>query len=447
MSERKLSFFKAWLCVCWIILVGAVGGVTMQSVRITGKPQTYISLAKLVAGGRMTGGSLGGGPAYQEYLTDFYGTIIEVIESAEMRRRALDRVRALHPSVKEAEVEIQVSRNEGSAIFNIRAFGREPKYTRLFLDALLDEFIAFRNQIREQQRNKALTALAEDIVRREKALGDSHDKLTAFRKQNNVVLIIEASNEATAHIRELTKSRQQLAKQLDDLGQAGTEIGKLALALAEQSPAQSEAALPPEADGSDMPWLADRLLAGKAINLGREHHNTEKAKRLLEELRFKTTGSRDASNPPSDLDKKISTAAAILDVLGEEVQNEAKNTKAKGESSLKALDAQITHAKAEALEKASLVATHEQLARELDDKKRAYQELLDLIRGFTTSEDMTSDYVTIMERASPAMEELQDWTLPIAIGGIGGGMAGLFISLILAALIQAMSPRKEPGEA
>ena len=84
----------------------------------------------------------------------FYGTIIETIESAEMKRRALDRVRALNPDVKDSDVEIRMAQTKGSAIFNILATGSEPKYTKIILDALLDEFIAFRQSIREQAQGK-----------------------------------------------------------------------------------------------------------------------------------------------------------------------------------------------------------------------------------------------------------------------------------------------------
>jgi len=98
----------------------------------------------------------GGQIVTNETITDFYGTITETIESAEMKRRALERVRALNPELKdkECDVEIRVAQTRGSAIFNIIATGSEPKYTRIFLDALLDEFIAFRQSIREQAQSR-----------------------------------------------------------------------------------------------------------------------------------------------------------------------------------------------------------------------------------------------------------------------------------------------------
>jgi hypothetical protein len=133
----------------------------VKALQITHKPQEYISLAKLVAGGHIVA-STNGAPPYQPWLEDFYGTIIETLESKSMRRQALERVRLLNPDLKQCEMDVHITQSKGSTVINVAAIGSEPKYTRVFLDALLDEFSAFRDNIREQQRNKALTALAKD---------------------------------------------------------------------------------------------------------------------------------------------------------------------------------------------------------------------------------------------------------------------------------------------
>lgn len=132
-------FWKVFLLFSPLILIGAVAGVMLQALRITGTPREYISLAKIVVSSPGTG--------FSASMDDFYGTVIETLEGAEMRRRALDRVRALHPDLKECEVEAEVHQSKGSSIFNIIARGAEPKYARVYLDALLDEFLAFRSSM------------------------------------------------------------------------------------------------------------------------------------------------------------------------------------------------------------------------------------------------------------------------------------------------------------
>lgn len=270
--------------------------------------------------------------------TDFYGTIIETIESSEMRRRALDRVRALHPDLKECGVEIRASQNKGSAIFNVRAIGSEPKYTRVFLDALLDEFMAFRNQIREQQRNKALTTLAEDVVRREKSLKEKQERLTDFEKANNIVLLIGELNR-------LTKRTLSLRDERDDLNR--------------------------------------KIVRG-------------------------ATGTE-------SIDKQLASTTDELTRVEKEI--EPLTVK---------------------------VAIHEGLSKDYQDSKRAYDDILDLVRRFTVNEELSTDHVAILERASGAVEDLQDWIFPLGGGVIAGALTGLLLSVLIAWAIYAAGDDAEP---
>lgn len=144
MSSGRI-FARIGIALFFAIL-GVSAGVCIQALRITGKPQEFRSLAKIVS----ARGVLADKGDDAAALADHYGTIIETLESAEMKRRALERVRALNPELKETDVEIRVVQTKGSAIFNILVTGREPKFTRIYLDALLDEFMAFRRQLQEQ---------------------------------------------------------------------------------------------------------------------------------------------------------------------------------------------------------------------------------------------------------------------------------------------------------
>lgn len=173
-------------------LVGASLGVWRQALRITGRPQEFRSLAKLVAGGQMV---FNDSIMWREQQQDFYGTIIETIESAEMKRRAFERVRALNPDIKDVDVEIRVAQTKGSAIFNILATGAEPKYTRVFLDALLDEFISFRQSIREQAQGKVLQKFLQEVVSKQKAMEDSAKKLEKARAQGSATLSVRSDLE------------------------------------------------------------------------------------------------------------------------------------------------------------------------------------------------------------------------------------------------------------
>jgi uncharacterized protein involved in exopolysaccharide biosynthesis len=200
-QRYKILLRRRW----WFLLLTASIGVCVQALTITGKPQIFRSLAKLVAGGRMVAN---GDLQWQEQLQDFYGTIIETIESAEMIRKARERLHALYPDLKDSDVEIRVAQTKGSAIFNILATGAEPKYTQIFLNALLDEFISFRQSIREQAQGKVLSTFLQEVVNKQKVMEEKADLLAKFCSANNILTITNGQNESAYFLTQLKAQRE-----------------------------------------------------------------------------------------------------------------------------------------------------------------------------------------------------------------------------------------------
>lgn len=189
------------IIILGLAILGASIGICFQSLRITGKPQEFRSLAKLVHGGQVMYNDK---PNWREQLQDFYGTIIETVESAELKRRALERVRALNPELREVDVEIRVAQTKGSGIFNVFATGTEPKYTRIFLDALLDEFIAFRQSMHERDQGARLRPLVDEVTALQKKLEES---MLQMEKAKAKVESLEAKAEQQRKVARLVKLR------------------------------------------------------------------------------------------------------------------------------------------------------------------------------------------------------------------------------------------------
>lgn len=119
------------------VLAGTSIGTAVQALRIISKPMEFRSEAIIKV------------PVHHPIRDDAerigrINVIIETIESPELKRRAFNRVKALNPGLKAGDVKIQAVEGKESEVFNILATGTEPKGTRLFLDALIDEFVLFR---------------------------------------------------------------------------------------------------------------------------------------------------------------------------------------------------------------------------------------------------------------------------------------------------------------
>jgi hypothetical protein len=375
------------------MVIVMIGMSTVVLVGCKTKPAQYVSMAKLVAGGRVVS-STSTGPQYQEYLQDFYGTIIETLESAEMRRHALERVRALNPDLKEADIDIHVTQNKGSAIFNITAIGTEPKFTRVFLDALLDEFRAFREQIREQQRNKALTAMAEDVVKREKSTKEKAEKLAAFKRDNNIVVLMNGQNQVAEFLKQMTLEKNRRLLELSDLEPMEKDVeGSLIqhrLTTSIQGGPDSTASGLTQAESDYLKARGELMVCKVEIEVLTESKTTDAAK--LEE----------AMQRKARLEK-------LMRLFTAEIKESVKSRRADLERRVKVLDSKIAEFTNQAAEVGAKVAEFSRLTKDHEDSDKAYKEMFDLVHKFQVNEEMGGDYVSIMERASGAVEDIKPW--------------------------------------
>lgn len=367
----------------------ALAVLVATTFEFTPKKQVFRSLAKLVAGGRMVAN---GELQWQEQLGDFYGTIIETIESAEMLRKARERVHALHPELKDHDVDIRVAQTKGSAIFNILATGDDPKYTRIYLDALLDEFISFRQAIREQVQGKVYSNFLKDVVSKEKAMEEKADSLAKFQSSNNVLLITNGQNEAAA-----------------DLAQAKAELSRLRTQAAELEEILKQLAIIGE--GKSGPTFVSE---GKMTEMETLYSKTKAELFVLTNEREFLLKTQNASHPEvAALDDKVSRAKHLLQSTADQIKEEMQAQLKALERKRTALMQQIQNGQDEALQYGELMARYERLKTDADVAKQAYQKLFQEAENFARMFNAQSDYVAIMERASAASEHTESSLFPV----------------------------------
>jgi succinoglycan biosynthesis transport protein ExoP len=434
-QRYKILLRRRW----WFLLLTASIGVCIMALKITGQPQTYSSLAKLVAGGRVVGSQQGAGQ-YLDYLQDFYGTIIETIESSEMRNRALDRVSALHPDLKESSVDISVLQNRGSAIFNVKAVGSEKSYTRVYLDALLEEFMLFREQERDMKKNKALTALNQDLRERTSVVEELLGRLNEFKRNNNIVMLNNGQNQDAEFLRQAEVEKNRLELQLSELDLLLTDLdGSLhqrervapAAAATAAAPAATAAAPTAEATGTarnSASW------AGSAVGFTRTELTYLEEQRKLSSLKRERDELIVSFLPQHPkvlaLDRDMERTKGTMTDLQSEILEEAKGQKAGIERKLKTLNTQIEQKTKSAIDTSAKLGEYEYLSRQIEEGTKNLDQVRDLVRRFEVSEEMGTDAVTIMEKASPAVQDIPEWIMPM-VTGLAVGLAVGIITLLL----------------
>lgn len=434
-QRYKILLRRRW----WFLMLTAAIGVCTMALKDAGKPQTFSSLAKLVAGGRVVGAQQGAG-SYLEYLTDFYGTIIETIESSEMRRRALERVAALNPDLKESEVEIRVLQNRGSAIFNVAAVGDDQKYTRVYLDALLDEFMLFREQERDLKRNKALVALNQAVKERSAEVEDLLNRLTEFKKNNNVVMLNNGQNQAAEFLSQVQMEKKRIELQLSDLDllledldgalhqrERGGQSANVAQPATPQPSAPASGEVAPATRGGAWSREASGGFTRTEMDYLEEQRRLSGFKRERDEL----LASFLPQHPKvMELDRMIERTKGSMVDLQNEILEEARGQKTGIERRIKTLNAQIDEYSQTAIEVGAKLAEFERLSKAVEEGAKTLDEMRELVKRFEVSEEMSSDTVTIMERASVAVEDVPDWVVPIITGlaiGLGVGIITLLL--------------------
>ncbi len=351
------------------------------------RPPEYISLAKLVAGGSGTA----------PHAEDFYGTIIEILESSEMRRHAVERVRVLNPDLKEADVAVRVNQNKGSSIFNVAAVGSDREYVKTFLNALLDEFKAFREMNREQP-NKALTALEDDVASREKQLKEQGKTLMDFEKNNNVVVISQNQNQAAEMLRQCNNERERLREQLTEVEQALKDV--------EGSVAGKRL----EASGQRTSPLADSSPSAGLTRPELDYLNTRSELVVCQvDLQTLREAHKADSEKVQEAELRMARLEKLRAVYSRQVTDMLQARQADTERRLKMNENKMAELELQAAEAGTKLAKYNQLKRDLEDADKACKEVFELAHRFKVNEVMAGEYVQVMERPSTAVEDVRPW--------------------------------------
>lgn len=450
-QRYKILLRRRW----WFLLLTASIGVCVQALTITGKPQVFRSLAKMVAGGRMVAGS---DYKWEEQLQDFYGTIIETIESAEMIRKARERVHSLHPDLKDSDVEIVVRQTKGSAIFNILATGSEPKYTQIFLNALLDEFIAFRQIIREQAQGKVLSTFLQEVVNKQKTMEEKNEAFNKFSAANNILTITNGNNEAASFLTALKAQREAKRTALAEIDLAITNVSvamqnreRLANAGAVSGAANAQGKTTEANNAGQVNSDPSSMNNGLTLT-EMDYLRTKQQITILSTQKNSLMETFKESHPQVvDISQDIAGQRALLLKYEEQIQAEMTSQKQALERSVQVLDKQIAERQKEALELGAKMSEYEKLKKEAEISQTAYQTMFEKAESFQNMFNTQSDYVAVQERATSAAEHTEDWKMPIIVGLVAGLGAGVIILLLFDRLDDRMNSFSEfqalfPGE-
>ncbi|MEY2525570.1 MAG: polysaccharide biosynthesis transport protein [Verrucomicrobiota bacterium] len=203
LHRYKSLFLRRW----WIPVLTICLGLFVEAFLIYQTPPSYQSTSKMMMAGKM---NIAQGAVYSEDAVNFYGTQIQLMQSAEVRHSAESLVRSAHPELQPVPVDIFVLQKPRTSIFDLSAVGSAPEYTQAYLNAVMQKYLDFKRGMREDRGHEVTTGITEQLIQVEKDLRNSEDEMLEFQKQNNIGFIQEQGNSAAQY---LVKLNQQYAQQ------------------------------------------------------------------------------------------------------------------------------------------------------------------------------------------------------------------------------------------
>src|SRR6202166_2841873 len=413
LHRYKSLFLRRW----WIPVLTICLGLFVEAFLIYQTPPSFLSTSKMMLAGKL---NIAQGAVYSEDSVNFYGTQIQLMQSAEVKRSAEALVRSTRPEMQPVRVEITVVQKPRTSIFDLQAIGRTPDYTQAYLNALMQKYLDFKKGMREGQGQTVITGITEQLIQTEKDLRTAEDEMLEFQKQNNIGFIQEEGNSAAAYLVRLNRDYAGLKTEYDllnllDLDQnLDREQNKSEVNLSGQS--TEDQGMPFSGVGPE----GEYLKAKQAVQLLKAEHDT-----LAKDLRPK--------HPKIlKLNDEISKKEKLLHLFRADTVEKLETRRKSIGKQMENLQTNIKEWEAKALDLSQRLAQFNRIKGKADRLKTLYDRLTNNLKEIDVSQVVGGeDQVSIMEMATPPISVRPGLVKSLLIGFGIGALAGLAILILL----------------
>jgi capsular exopolysaccharide synthesis family protein len=402
---------KRWWILVLTISLGLCGGAWF----VSQLPPAYLSVGRMMVAGQI---HLAESAGYSEELVNFYGTQVELMQSGEVRKRAVARVQALHPEMVADDVTLDVGQVPHASIFIMRAIGQSAPFTQAFLDACMDEYVATKKEMRSQSSESTTAAIEDEMVRLEKEMQSEAEEMHEFQKENNIGFLEEEGNSAGVYLAGLNR-------QLADLKTEYDLLGLLDLDQNLDRAQSTTPANPTDETGRD----------AMSISQYGPLAEYQKAKQDIAMLKAErddfATVLRPAHPIMVSLNEQIERGEKLIEAYREESIESLKTRRESIRLQIQNTEQTIQEWNGKALDLSGRIAEFDRIKDKAERTKSQYDRLLENLRSVDVTKNVDQDSISILERASnpvsvkPAMPKLMSEGFAI------GTLLGLVILFIM----------------
>src|SRR6266700_3437889 len=412
MYRYKSLLLRRW----WILLLTICCGLFVEAWLIFQTPPSFQSTSKMMMAGKL---NINQGPVYSEDNVNFYGTQIQLMQSAEVRRGAAALVRSTNPELQPAPVELTVAQRPRTSSFDLSAIGSSPDYTQAYLNAVMQKYLDFKKGLREDRGHEVTTGITEQLIQVEKDLRNSEDEMLEFQKKNNIGFIQEDSTSAAAYLVKLNQQYAQLKTEYDLLNLLDLDQNL------DRAQVKMDAAGSQGADNQGLPFAdvgpeADYLKAKQQVQLLKAERET-----LAKDLR---------PNHPKiiKLNDEITKQEKLIQLFRADTLEKLKTRRESIGKQMENLQSNIKEWEAKALDLSQRLAQFNRIKGKVDRLKTLYDRLTNNLKEIDVSQVVGGeDQVSIMEMATAPISVRPGLIKSLLIGFGIGALAGLAILILL----------------
>ncbi|MGV3531383.1 MAG: GumC family protein, partial [Chthoniobacteraceae bacterium] len=408
----------------WVLFLTISAGLAYQAWSVFKKPDLYESTSQLNIAEELNMDEI---RKFRSNEGSFVGDTLTILRSPVILERARARLLLEAPDLVAQPPEITTSPIPRTSIFLVTGVGTQPEYTQRFVDAVVKEYAAFREEQRDKTVTNTSTGLQDSISRYREELNEQKAKLESFVRENNMPFWAEQGRQSAEFLSDLKTREAQLKTELQRLENLTPD--QLLTAPPDAAAAQS-------ADQNEAPSAAgDRTSIGSEL-YGQYLQTFQQLIQRRAELAERSRVWKPKHPRLQAIKDDVVRLERLIEVIKEQNNNATSARSIAIRAELKSLATSIEEWNAKVMEANSKDAAYQTLQGDVTRTQNLLEKLLTSAENVSTARTVVDPLMVLQRASAPALVPRQTTR-----NMISGGLAGLLIGLIILVLIDRADDR------
>jgi len=410
----------------WVLGLGAVAGLVIEAGVARFQAPAYVSVGQMIVNVKL---ALPQGALFMEELSNFLGTQAALMQSDVVVKRAFGRLVAGATNAPARPPVIRVSVSPRTTIFHLQAIGLEPKFTQDFLQAIMEEYIRLKREMRKQASDTTVAGLTEELLTLQQELRRSEEEIAEFQGTNSMVWLEEQGNTVGNYLAGLNQRLEALKSEHDLLE---------TLTFEQNVQRGVDGAAEPGAVGSAAGDGRGGLAEGATnavVNNNTLALDYLKARQQLLLMKAERQDLGQYLRPKHPkmvaMTEEIARRERLLEIYRQQNAEQLDARKASVALQIQNLEKELKEWNVRIVEISRKSAEYQRLRGAAQRLQTLYQQLLGTVQTLDANKEVGAETVAIMEPASPAMLDERKARNNLVFAAIGCVAASLGLLLFL----------------